>query len=319
MSGSQEPNRWTIVLAGGEGERLRALTERWLGAHRPKQYCAFLGGRAMLEHTHERALALSAPERVVTVIGKGHRRFLESPRPLKVEGELIEQPANRDTAVGLLPPLCRVLREDPGALVAVLPSDHFVYPNRLFTMHVRQAFYLARHMPDRVIMLGVPADRPETDYGWIESGGPVTAADFSARRVLRFHEKPHALAADAFHKRGWHWSTMVLVARAETLWQAVHAALPDLAARFHPYRALGGRAPEPREAALLYEDLPAANLSRHVLQARAESCVLLPLIGVYWEDWGTPPRILETARRLNLVPRFLKRHADPSLALKPSA
>ncbi|HEX5400504.1 MAG TPA: hypothetical protein VFY06_15765, partial [Verrucomicrobiae bacterium] len=40
------PHTWSIVLAGGEGERLRALTKRWLGKHRPKQYCAFVGNRS---------------------------------------------------------------------------------------------------------------------------------------------------------------------------------------------------------------------------------------------------------------------------------
>ncbi len=39
---------WSIVLAGGEGERLRPFVERWLGRHRPKQYCAFVGTRSML-------------------------------------------------------------------------------------------------------------------------------------------------------------------------------------------------------------------------------------------------------------------------------
>ena len=44
-----------VVLAGGDGERLRPLTERWLGHHTPKQYCSFVGTRSMLDHTLDRA------------------------------------------------------------------------------------------------------------------------------------------------------------------------------------------------------------------------------------------------------------------------
>lgn len=38
---------WSIILAGGEGTRLRALVHCWLGRPKPKQYCAFVGTRSM--------------------------------------------------------------------------------------------------------------------------------------------------------------------------------------------------------------------------------------------------------------------------------
>ena len=42
---------WSIILAGGEGERTRPFIEQWLGGHKPKQYCTFVGKRSMLQHT----------------------------------------------------------------------------------------------------------------------------------------------------------------------------------------------------------------------------------------------------------------------------
>lgn len=33
-----------IILAGGDGTRLRSLTRRLTGDDRPKQFCALLGG-----------------------------------------------------------------------------------------------------------------------------------------------------------------------------------------------------------------------------------------------------------------------------------
>jgi mannose-1-phosphate guanylyltransferase len=47
-----------IVLAGGSGKRLQPVTERWLGEHRPKQYCTFVGTRSMLQHTLDRVKTL---------------------------------------------------------------------------------------------------------------------------------------------------------------------------------------------------------------------------------------------------------------------
>jgi hypothetical protein len=45
---------WSIILAGGEGTRLRSLVHRWLGRPKPKQYCAFVGTRSLFQHTLDR-------------------------------------------------------------------------------------------------------------------------------------------------------------------------------------------------------------------------------------------------------------------------
>jgi mannose-1-phosphate guanylyltransferase len=43
-----------IILAGGDGVRLRPLTRRLAGDDRPKQFCALLGGETLLEQTRRR-------------------------------------------------------------------------------------------------------------------------------------------------------------------------------------------------------------------------------------------------------------------------
>ena len=46
------------------------LIHRWLGGHRPKQYCTFVGARSMFQHTLDRADMLISPAHRVTVAGE---------------------------------------------------------------------------------------------------------------------------------------------------------------------------------------------------------------------------------------------------------
>ena len=64
---SRMSNRiWSIVQASGDGGRVRAFIQHWLGRPKPKQYCAFVGGRSPFQHTLDRAARLCRRERIVT-------------------------------------------------------------------------------------------------------------------------------------------------------------------------------------------------------------------------------------------------------------
>lgn len=77
--GSQSERVWSVILAGGEGERVRPLIERWLGRHKPKQYCTFVGSRSMFQHTVDRATRLTPSKRTVDVVA-GLRAFASRTR-----------------------------------------------------------------------------------------------------------------------------------------------------------------------------------------------------------------------------------------------
>jgi mannose-1-phosphate guanylyltransferase len=72
-SALREKDLWSVVLAGGDAERLRPFVQRWLGRHKPKQYCIFIGTRSMFRHTVDRSDRIVAPERRVAVIAREHQ------------------------------------------------------------------------------------------------------------------------------------------------------------------------------------------------------------------------------------------------------
>lgn len=52
---TSERNEWAVILAGGDGTRLKSLTRKIAGDERPKQFCSVLGGETLLEETQRRA------------------------------------------------------------------------------------------------------------------------------------------------------------------------------------------------------------------------------------------------------------------------
>jgi mannose-1-phosphate guanylyltransferase len=57
---------------------------------------------------------------------------------------------------------------DSRALVAFLPSDHYISDDAKFMAHIRDALNTARSRSDLIIMLGLDPESPEVEYGWIE-------------------------------------------------------------------------------------------------------------------------------------------------------
>ena len=74
-TGSAHGNRWGVILAGGDGTRLRPLTELIAGDDRPKQFCPLLGGKTLLELTRQRVARAVPAEQTLFVVTRKHERF----------------------------------------------------------------------------------------------------------------------------------------------------------------------------------------------------------------------------------------------------
>lgn len=309
--GTDRGARWAVVLAGGQGLRMADWIEATRGERLPKQFCAFTGSRSMLEHTLDRAAKLAPPARTLTVITRGHRRHLDEAPHARPWGRIIEQPVDRGTAPGILLPVAHVLEEDPDAVVLVFPSDHFIRPDSAFRRQADLAAQVAEALPDRIVLLGAVPDAADTDYGWIlfdsNRRGPAPGAGpLAPGTVLEFREKPTPEEAERLFRAGALWNTMVLAARARTLWDMARWLLPHVTARLKAYRRVlratrEGRVPQEfQERALqgIYDDMTRADFSRDILQHAAGASVVVPLQNVEWSDWGRPERVQASLARL---------------------
>jgi mannose-1-phosphate guanylyltransferase len=305
---------WIAVLAGGHGRRLQAFVRDVLGEDRPKQFCRFIGHRSMLRHTWDRALGLVPATRVVTAITAGQEGFVAAEASHGIPGRVLVQPANRETGPGLLLPLLWIVRQDPEALVAVFPADHFIWEESRFLAHVAEAIGIGRRCPDRIVLLGMEPEGPETSYGWIEPGPLIERAPLHREvyAVTRFWEKPDLDRARALQQQGCLWNSFVMAGAAHAFLQLARVHLPELVATVQEASRWFDTSAEREAVAAVYRRLRPMNFSREILEPGQAALMVQAARGITWSDWGEPDRILQTIRQFDRRPTWLAARATPA-------
>ena len=304
---------WAVVLAGGEGMRLRSVTRAIVGDDRTKQNVPLIGADSLLRQTMARAARLSPRERTLVVSQQHHAGWLAADLGAHREPKLLLQPENRDTAAGVLLPVYWIAARDPDATVVVYPSDHFVLEEAAFVAHVAEVVTFVDGQRDGIVLLGARATEPDTEYGWIEPGDAVGAtASGSISRVARFREKPTPQAAAVCLAGEWLWNTFVMVAKASTLVSVANVLLPGLHHRLTAVTPFFGTRREAWALKKAYASLPRRNFSETVLQAGLPFLSVSALPPLTWSDLGTPQRLLKLIRALGLASPWI-RGRRPSL------
>ena len=298
---------WAVVLAGGQGIRLRELTRHVYGDDRPKQYAVLTGSKSLLRQTLDRVSRLVPRQRIVVVTMAGHSAYVtaelkhEAPAP-----QVLEQPRDRGTAAAVLLAAHWILARDPAAAMVVLPSDHFVGEDEPFMGHVGDVLEFLDRQGDRIVLLGAEPSEPETDYGWIELGEPLPGSGPSQLyRVRHFREKPSQEMAEELYRAGALWNTFVFAGRATALVEAGSDCLPALHERLVRLSKFLGTEHERWAIRQAYELSPRANFSQAVLERCPRKLAVVRLSAVSWRDLGTPRRVVKTLGELGMQPAWL--------------
>lgn len=286
-----QSERAALILAGGDGTRLRGFTREIFGEEIPKQFCRLWGKHTLLEQTRRRAALLVEPARMLTVFTAGHARFYQ-PVMTGMSGEQVAvQPCNRGTAPAILYSPMRLKKIAPDCAVAMFPSDHFVGDDREFMHYVEAAFRAIDARPEATVLLGIEPSEPEPQYGWIEPGPFLAHECEPVRHVRRFWEKPNPLLAQQLMRMGCLWNSFVVVARLSTFLGLFLSALPALYDAFSAIESELGNSAEAARMRRLYSQMPPSNLSSEVLAKCPFNLAVLQVSGVEWSDLGDPRRV----------------------------
>jgi mannose-1-phosphate guanylyltransferase len=294
------PDAWAVLLAGGDGTRLKGLTRKITGDLRPKQFCRLFGDRSLLAHTRKRLRPIFRDDRTLFVVTKGHETFyMEELSDANASG-IVAQPANRGTGVAIIVALLRILKHDADAVVAVFPCDHYIADDAAFAATVRSAIVAAREYTGSVILIGAEPQWPEVGYGWIEPGGLFANSSHPPLlRVSGFWEKPPLATARELMKRGGLWNTFVTVGHASAFLELFRSTIPDAVVKI-----AGALARDDLDSA--YLDLDTIDFSMAVLGREPQRLLVIPDAASGWTDLGDPDRVIETLIQNRLEPDWLR-------------
>ncbi|MDE3200275.1 MAG: mannose-1-phosphate guanylyltransferase [Acidobacteriota bacterium] len=212
-----------VILAGGSGTRFWPRSRR----ARAKQVLALDGERSMIQQTVERLKPLATQKSIWVITNE----FLAGEIADQLSGvprdQIIEEPCARNTAPACGLAAFLIERQNPEAVIGIFPSDHVIGDEPRYLKAIQRAIALAA-AGENMVVLGIEPTRPETGYGYIETGDET--ADGSALHVRRFTEKPNLLRAEEFVAEGnYYWNSGMFLWSARTLANAIREHLPETA------------------------------------------------------------------------------------------
>ena len=219
-----------VVMAGGSGTRFwpasRSMT--------PKQLLDLAGEQTMIQSTVSRLGELVPPDRVLVVTNQRLVDAIRDQLPQLPPASVIGEPCKRDTAPCIGLAAAWVAKEDPDAIMIVMPADHVITPDSDFQAALRYAASLVEQQQSRLVTFGIKPTYPAESFGYIErdeSLGPTGESGTSPPtfRVKQFREKPKAEVAQQYLDSGqFYWNSGIFVWRAKTILDALERHEPKM-------------------------------------------------------------------------------------------
>jgi mannose-1-phosphate guanylyltransferase/mannose-6-phosphate isomerase len=210
-----------VILCGGSGTRLWPVSRKGF----PKQFIGLIGEGSLFQQSSKRLSgeAFTAP----MVVTNSDFRFVVTQQLTEAgitPGDVLIEPAARNTAPALLAAALVQAERDPDALMLAAPSDHYITDAETFRRSLMKGADAAAD--GQIVTFGIRPDKPETGYGYLEPEGQPGAG---AVPLKRFVEKPKLAEAKTMLEAGnFLWNAGIFMYAARTLIEAYRRHAPAL-------------------------------------------------------------------------------------------
>ena len=201
-------NHFALIMAGGQGTRFWP----WSTAEKPKQFLSVVGSEPLLTQTYKRLQKFIHKNNIFIIADGKYLKNVKECLPGFSNANYIAEPAPRNTAPALIQANIVLSRLDPQANVLVVPADHFIPDEDIFSRQMTAALDYARNRC--IITAGIKPSEPHTGYGYIQFAGKKAAKTGSAdfHNIIQFKEKPDLKTANTYIKNGnYFWNSGMFV------------------------------------------------------------------------------------------------------------
>ncbi|MDD5434660.1 MAG: mannose-1-phosphate guanylyltransferase/mannose-6-phosphate isomerase [Nitrospira sp.] len=287
-------NVYIVIMAGGSGTRFWPLSREAM----PKQLLKIDGEDTLIQQTISRVIPLVPFNRIFIVTNKNHAEQIRFQVPEITKENFIIEPLARNTAAAIGLAAVHIQRHNQDAVMGVLSADHIIKNNDKFLDTLHEAFKVAG--TDYLVTIGLKPTRPETGYGYIESGEPIEGGSKEAGgrviAVKRFVEKPDIETAKAYIKDGhFLWNSGMFVWKTKNILEDIGRYMPDLSQGLTKIESSFGKKDEESVSRKVFSDLKPVSIDYGIMEKSDRVAVIPADFG--WNDVGSWTALDEISQR----------------------
>lgn len=273
-------HRYCVIMCGGIGSRFWPYSRTTM----PKQFIDFLGvGRSLLQMARDRVLPVVPESNIIVVTNAAYASLVAEQLPGVPRENILCEPERRNTAPAIAWAAHHIHALDPDASMIVAPSDHVIMREQVFVDCVTRGFEFVESR-DALLTLGIQPSRPETGYGYIQTGQPADGDDIL--KVKTFTEKPNAELARVFLDSGeFLWNAGIFLWSAKSILKALEECAPELARRFDAGQEVYGTPAEQEFIKHEFAACPGISIDYAVMEKAPN--VYVERVDLGWSDLGT--------------------------------
>jgi mannose-1-phosphate guanylyltransferase/mannose-6-phosphate isomerase len=250
-------------------------------------------GGTLLRRTFERANQVRGCTHTLIVTNQAYAPKTRAELEAAGRGAftMLLEPIARNTAPAVALAALHAAREfGEEAILLVLPADHLVEDATSFGNAVDIAIEAAA--AGHLALFGIEPTAPETGFGYMQVGASLDG--LSARKVIRFVEKPDRATAESYLAAGGYlWNSGMFCFSVRSVLEALRTHAPEVlqrgAAALDKARSVDGAVTLDAES---FAALPSISVDYAVMERAANVAAVACNIG--WSDIGSWNAVAET-------------------------